>query len=186
MQAFENYRIKRLASHSLTLEPITRAHAVELFEPLLEPSLYRYISDEPPSSLEELEARYAGLETRRSPDGTGLWLNWMIRKDGKPAGIVQATCNEQHQVFTGYEVFDGFRHHGVGCSAVSAMLAHIHEATGIRQGLAYVDTRNVASIRLLERLRFVRQRVLRDADFFKGEVSDEYEYERDISLPFGP
>lgn len=184
MQAFDNYRIKSLVTHELILEPVTRAHAAELFEPLLEPSLYAYVTEEPPSSVKELEEHYASLETRRSPDGSDLWLTWVIRKGSRPAGIIQATCNAQYQVFTGYEVFREFRHKGIGCAAVSTMLSHIHEATGITQGLAYVDTRNQPSIRLLERLRFIRRRTLKGADFFKGEVSDEYEYERDISFPF--
>jgi len=45
---------------------------------------------------------------------------------------------------------------------------------------AYVDTRNKASIRLLERLGFERVDATKDADFFKGESSDEYVYHRSI------
>jgi RimJ/RimL family protein N-acetyltransferase len=42
--------------------------------------------------------------------------------------------------------------------------------------LAEVDTRNLASMRLLDRLGFERGALKKDADSFKGSSSDEYTY----------
>ncbi|KFL91992.1 hypothetical protein AmDm5_0433 [Acetobacter malorum] len=41
---------------------------------------------------------------------------------------------------------------------------------------AFVDTRNIGSVSLLEKLGFSRKKTIENADFFKGNQSDEYEY----------
>lgn len=60
------------------------------------------------------------------------------------------------------------------------MLDHVAGAAGMTIAKALVDTRNNASIRLLERLAFSRMRLIENADHFKGARSDEYEYAREL------
>jgi [ribosomal protein S5]-alanine N-acetyltransferase len=50
----------------------------------------------------------------------------------------------------------------------------------VREARALLDTRNEASWRLMERLGFRRNRLIKDADQFKGASSDEYEYLREL------
>jgi RimJ/RimL family protein N-acetyltransferase len=79
----------------LELRPITRADAETLFPILTDPALYEYTGDEPPASIHALRAIYAARETRRSPDGAELWLNWLLRDraSGDAIGYVQATVS---------------------------------------------------------------------------------------------
>lgn len=183
-EAFDHYTIERLQTPALTLEPLLLSHAAELFEDLQDPTLYTFIPQDPPSSKASLEERYARLEQRFSPDRNELWLNWVLRKSGDVAGLVQATCNEQSQVFIAYEVFQRHRRQGLARLAVSLMLNHLAQKRLATTALAYVDTRNQASIATLETLQFTRIRLLRGADYFKGQVSDEYEYERPLPADF--
>jgi ribosomal-protein-alanine N-acetyltransferase len=46
---------------------------------------------------------------------------------------------------------------------------------------AEIDTRNTASIHLVEALGFARVATTPGADFFKGAASDEYRYELSAS-----
>lgn len=177
------YRFE-VAAAGLVLEPLQKAHAAELFDLLCEPSLYQFIPQDPPVSLAALQDRYETLERRCSPDGTELWLNWVIRREEGAAGLVQATCNDRRQVFLAYEVFLPFRRKGIAAAAVKSVLEHLRVSTGVRQALAYVDTRNTPSVGLLKGLGFEQRRLLRGADWFKGEVSDEFEFERPISALF--
>lgn len=79
-----------------------------------------------------------------------------------------------------YETFVPFQRRGIAATAVGAMLAHLkHE--GLKSARALVDTRNAASLALLERLQFRRLRLIRNADRFKGASSDEFEYERNLT-----
>ena len=81
------WRTERLA-----LEPLTRAHAGELFAGLDDPALHEFIGGEP-LSLEALTERYAQLESRASGDGSEVWGNWVLRelRSGEACGFVQAT-----------------------------------------------------------------------------------------------
>lgn len=179
-EAFDHYKIERLQAPALTLEPLRASHAAELFEYLQDPALYKFIPQDPPTSITTLEERYTRLEQRASPDRKELWLNWVLRKSSQPAGLVQATCNEQSQVFIAYEVFEPHRRQGIATLAVTLMLDHLRQKKLAHQALAYVDTRNQASISTLEVLAFKRSRLLKGADYFKGQVSDEFEYERPL------
>jgi RimJ/RimL family protein N-acetyltransferase len=76
----------------LLIEPLTRAHAPELFPGLDDPLLHEFIGGQP-LSLAALTERFARWEGRRSPDGAYQWCNWVVRvRSGRePAGTLQAT-----------------------------------------------------------------------------------------------
>jgi RimJ/RimL family protein N-acetyltransferase len=135
------------------------------------------VVDLPPESVGELEQRFERLERELSPECDDTCYGWIIRRDGTPAGLLQATCNNGRQAFIGYEVFAPFRRQGVAKAAVSAVLGFLGRATATQQVIAYVDTRNEASINLLLSLGFSRRRLIKGADWFKGSVSDEFEFE---------
>lgn len=180
MGAFGTYVCPTLNAPGLVLEPLTAAHAGELFACLQDVTLYTYIPQDPPPSLEALRARYGRLESRRSPEGDELWLNWVVRRGGEAIGTVQATCRPDGIAYIAYEIFVPFQGQGWAAKAVAAMIDHVQACADIGTAKALVDTRNIASIRLLERLGFSRVRLIENADHFKGARSDEYEYALDL------
>lgn len=144
-----------LAAGELVLEPLVPGHAEAMFEVLSDPELYRYLDHPPPPSVEHLRDIYAGVETRMSPDGSQVWLNWVVRRPGQPLlGYVQATVLPDHTAWVGY-VFSA-RHWGRGhaTQAVRAMLEHAALHYRVSRFLASVEAANRRSIRLLERLGF--------------------------------
>jgi len=178
---FDDYERVALQTPNLVLEPLTPAHADELFPHLLDPALYTYAPQDPPPDIDRVRARYARLERGRSADGQDLWLNWVIKANGRAAGTVQATVMPVGIALIAYERYAPFAHKGVAAEAVGAVIAHLKDRLETRAIRALVDTRNAPSIRLLERLSFQRKRTIKDADHFKGATSDEYEYE--LKLP---
>ena len=86
-----------LLSNRLLLRPMVQDDAHELFPLLREPALYRFIGGTPPSSTEELRKTISSLESRSSPDGDELWLNWTIRlsSSGLAIGYVQASATRE-------------------------------------------------------------------------------------------
>jgi RimJ/RimL family protein N-acetyltransferase len=122
------------------------------------------------------------LETRRSPNGKQLWLNWAIRaKSGGAAGLVQATGFPEGRASIAYELFAAYQGRGIATEAVRAALEDLRDRAHLTVATALVDTRNEKSIALLERLGFVRTSFIKDADEFKGSTSDEYRYALDLS-----
>jgi [ribosomal protein S5]-alanine N-acetyltransferase len=163
----------------LLLEPVRAGHAAAMFAGLSDARGYAFIPDAPPKSIAALAADYAGLESGTSPDGQELWLNWVVKRleQSDFVGYVQATIlGDGATVLIAYHVFPDLWGHGLAREAVAGMLAHCRAQYGLREVLAYIDTRHERSIRLVDALGFTRIALLPDADFFGGQVSDEYVY----------
>jgi [ribosomal protein S5]-alanine N-acetyltransferase len=160
------------------LEPLAEHHAAAMFEGLSDPAAYRYIPQEPPSTVEELAARYQWLERHRSPDGNEAWLNWpLIDANRKAHGYVQATVDLiSKEAAIAYFIFTSSQRQGYAKEALCALLPALRDAYDISRFNAEIDTRNLASIRLVESLGFELVRHVKHADEFKGSVSDEVHY----------
>jgi [ribosomal protein S5]-alanine N-acetyltransferase len=169
-----------LETSRLTLEPLTTVHAQMLMTALSDPHIYRFIPQEPPTDLEWLRECYLKLETRSSDDGTEAWLNWAIKQELVCLGRVEASVQlEPRTASIAYLLSPDYWGQGFALETVRALLSHL-EQQGIIEVKAWVDSRNVASMKLLERLGFVQNEFLPAADHFKGEVSDEWVYKLDV------
>jgi RimJ/RimL family protein N-acetyltransferase len=168
-----------LETPHLLLEPLVANHAAALYPALQAPELYRFIPQDPPPSPDSLAARYAALATRRSPDGREMWLNWALHRRDKGAyvGTLEATVYEDYTASLAYLVFPPFWRQGYATEACECVLAHLFADYRVSRVAAEIDTRNTASIHLVEALGFTRVAMLTNADFFKGAPSDEYRYE---------
>ncbi len=169
---------KPLGTARLLLEPLLPRHAERLYPLLGDAALYRYIPQEPPASLAEVEARYRRLAGRRSPDGAEVWLNWAarLRATDEYAGMFQATVMGDGTALIAYMIFTPFQRRGLAREGCAAVLAELASAWGVRTAVAEIDTRNAASVALVESLGFARVATVREADVFKGASSDEYRY----------
>lgn len=77
----------------LRLTPLQLTDAQAMITVLGDPELYVCTGGRPPS-IAELLRQYARQAVGVSPDGSQLWLNWIIREHGQPRGYVQATVIE--------------------------------------------------------------------------------------------
>ncbi len=170
----------RIDSARLHLEPLCHAHADAMWQLLNDPLLYQHVPQDPPVCPATLAHRYALLESRLSPEGDELWLNWVLRRreGGDCIGSVQVTLYADASAYLAYELGSAFWRQGFASEACAAVLQTLQAGFGVTRVVAEVDTLNAASIRLLERLGFARTAFKRDADAFKGRSSDEYRYER--------
>ena len=161
----------------LRLEPLIEAHASELFELYSDPRMYTYIPQEPPDSLQALSTRFRFLESRRSPSGDEDWWNWAIHLKSSSAciGCLQVTLKRDGRAQLAYDIGVPYWKQGFATEACRCVIGALF-SDGIVEIWAELDTRNLASIRLLERLGFQRGALKRDADFFKGAASDEWTY----------
>jgi ribosomal-protein-alanine N-acetyltransferase len=169
----------QLETERLVLEPILAAHAPVLFERMQQEGLYRFIPQDPPVTPQALEDRYDFLSARRSPDGREAWLNWAVREQGSGdyAGTLEATVYDEGTATIAYMVFVPYQRRGIAAEACGRLLEHLFGDYGVGKVAAEIDTRNAASIALVESLGFERVGFQKDADHFKGSTSDEYRYE---------
>lgn len=168
-----------LETPRLLLEPLKPAHASMLYEHLQDERLYRFIPKDPPASLQALEDRHVALSSRRSPDGREAWLNWAVRErhSGDYAGTLEATVHEDLLAFVAYMVFVPYQRQGLAAEACGRLLMHLFDDYRVGVVAAEIDTRNGASVALVESLGLERVAIQKDADHFKGSSSDEYRYE---------
>ena len=169
-----------LETENLRLESLRADHATVMWDVTQNPALYTYIPRDPPMSFEALTKRYTAIEKGVSPDGTEIWLNWVIflkNPDKTCIGKLESTITAAKTAYIAYEVASDFQGKGYATESCLAMLAAIRRDNAPKIFCAHVDTRNEKSIRLLERLGFQRTRTIENADHFKGASSDEYVYE---------
>lgn len=168
-----------LTTTRLLLEPLVPAHAAALYPLLQDVRLYTYIPEDPPTSLEALTARYQRLTARHSPDGQEVWLNWVahLRAGSDYMGTFQATVEPDGTALLAYMIFPLYQRQGFAREGCERVLQHLVDDYQVRLVVAEIDTRNRASISLVESLGFTQVAERPAADYFKGAVSDEYRYE---------
>ena len=124
--------MRALRTARLRLEPQRAAHADEMFQVLSDPAIYTY-ENAPPTSLQALRERYGRLESRRSGDGSQLWLNWVLRVPAQGLiGYVQASVLPGGRASIGYELASAHWGRGYAQEAVGAMLDELARRYGVR------------------------------------------------------
>lgn len=163
--------MKLETAERVNLEPLTVAHAEEMFAALSDPAIYAWLMDGPPVSLAALRERYRRLESRCSADGSQQWLNWVIRRteDGQCIGYVQATIYPEQSADIGFVLAPQFWGLGLGREAAAAMLSCLFASYAVTSVFATVDRSNLRSQALLERLGF---RQIRPARYPHGPAEE--------------
>ena len=161
----------------LILEPVRSEHAAEMVSVLADHELYTYLPHEPPTQtyLEDLYERWShGL----SRDGTEFILNWMarLRSTGALVGHFQSSIPPSGIAPLGYTVGLKFQRQGFALEALQAVIAFLGSSQRVSVVKAWIDTRNDASFKLVEKLGMTLESRLEAADEFKGSKSDEFVY----------
>lgn len=164
-----------LRTNRLILESITEVHAEELCEFFSDQELHHFVPSEPPT-LEQQSERCAWWAKRCSPDGTELWLNWAARDidTGLIAAHIQAGVEEDGVASIGYVVGRKFQKKGLATECLESVFKYLREDLRVREIKAWSDTRNEASHRLARKMGMIQVGFIKDADFFKGQTSDEF------------
>ena len=145
-----------LSAGSTRLEPLVASHAVEMFSVLSDPAIYEF-ENQAPASIAALQRRFELLESRRSPDGSEQWLNWVVRvASDELAGYVQATVLKGGQAYVAYELASRFWRRGIATEALGAVLAELRVRYAVREVFAVLKVTNYRSRGLLSKLGFVQ------------------------------
>lgn len=131
--------------------------------------------------LTEVSARQFLQALQAIEPGTrGKWYQFAIaerqsdRLLGDCALLVKEDDPEQAEI--GYTLARQSQGQGYGSEAVARLLDYVFGTLRLHRVVAHVDTRNAASIALLERLAFRREGHFRESFWLKGRWIDEYLY----------
>jgi len=157
-------------------------HADRTFALWQDERLYTFIPFDPPTDLLGLEERYRKLAARRSPDGAEEWLNWFAREKTSSEYVaqIQVTIGPDSSAYLAYFTFVPRWRCGYAYEACQTVIRWLIDR-GVGRFVAAIDTRNVASIRLIEKLGFRRVAYVHKAALIRGADCDEYHYS--LTLP---
>ena len=156
-----------VAEHVRTIpEPLTVAHADELFDALQAEDLYTFIPEAPPVTVSALRDRYEALIGGPGPASPERWFNWVLRERGsaEALGLLQATLREgERSASVAYLLFPAHRGCGYAREGVAQTMDTLSRHHGVERFRAEIDSRNERSLRLVTRLGFEHERDERTA-----------------------
>jgi [ribosomal protein S5]-alanine N-acetyltransferase len=127
---------------------------------------------------EELLFDLQALENAQLAERTRDRYQWIIEAGARPAGWVTLVIRswEHHIAEVGYSLGSEFHGKGVGTEAVRHLVTLAFDEGNLYRLEARCSIHNPASYRLLERLGFKREGVLREYFLLHGERVDHYFY----------
>jgi ribosomal-protein-alanine N-acetyltransferase len=166
-----------LETERLTLRDFSLKDIPAVFEMYTRPDINKWLSHEPMQSIEEAEQR---VRSRIGLFENGFGYRWAITFKRAPETVI-GSCGyfhvrvSTHTYEIGYEIHPHHWHKGFMTEALTAILDYsFGDATPnpVHRFEALVDPKNVASIRLLEKLGFQKEGIRREFGFWKGKYQD--------------
>jgi RimJ/RimL family protein N-acetyltransferase len=149
----------------------------QLYTQFSDPKVMRYWSRPPLMRIEEAQTLFDELDRGVR---SGEFAQWAIarRSDDLMIGSCALFAHQQvhRRAAIGYALASAHWGQGFAREALSLVLDHAFNILELHRLEADVDPRNTASTRLLEKLGFVREGVLRERWQVSGEIQDSAIY----------
>jgi ribosomal-protein-alanine N-acetyltransferase len=166
-----------LRTSRLLLRPFTEADTDAIFALQSNPHVLRYW-DSPPWSERARAERFIARCRQMEQEGSGarvaieravdrVFIGWCCLVEWNP---------DYRSATLGYCLDDSAWGQGFAPEAADALLRWAFDTLDLNRVQSDADTRNTASARVLEKLGFVREGMLRENCIVNGEVSDSWVY----------
>jgi RimJ/RimL family protein N-acetyltransferase len=165
--------LPELRAERVKLRWLTAADVPSLFDVFSDPEVMRYWSSEPMADPAEAEALLDDIHAHFAAKSLFQW-GVALAEDDRVVG----TCTLLHldgrnrRGEVGYALAREQWGKGLMREALTALLDHAFTTLGLHRIEADVDPENAASLRLLERLGFTREGVLRERWLVGGRAHD--------------
>ncbi len=120
-----------------------------LFALLTDPEIHVFTGGRPPASADDVRERIRRRESRRSPAGDELWLNWTLRlrQTQSVVGYLQAGVT-QGKADLAWVVGVPFQRRGYASEASRRVLRWLRDDLGVHEVRANIHLDHVASHRV--------------------------------------
>ena len=156
-----------LTTPRLTLRRFRPDDAADLYEYLADPRTYRF---EPGDPLDRAQADQRAVDIAASPHFWAVEL----RSTGKVIGQIYLRQIEPPEHLTcelGYILSPAYQRQGYGAEAAAALVRQALTAGGMHRIVAHCNPENTASWKLLEKIGFRREGLLRQDVFFRRDAA---------------
>lgn len=129
-------------------------------------------------SAEHLARRLVNSCTSDLRDRARGEYRWLVEEGGTPVGTVAATNVSWGMGYAEISyMLDEARHgRGLGTRAVRLLVAKLFRETDLHRLYALISPENTPSVRIVERLGFTREGLMREHYFIQGRRVDELVY----------
>ena len=167
---------------ALTFECLDEYHADGLYSGFVDEQVTQFTAEKLPGSLEALRREFAEFHGGAPADSQQIWMNWAIR--ATPAqelvGTLQATVFADGAVWVGYKLIRSAWGKGIATAALKWLLGELAVHCPGKAVCAAADTRNYASLRVLQKCGFTYVRT--EAAEIRGVPTMDHIYQ--YLLPF--
>ncbi len=164
-----------LESERLILRQLRREDADFVFRHFSDPAVSRYLMDEPPPA--EYAQAQEIIEFYLEPEGK-TYNRWgLVRKsDNQLIGTCgyHKWAKRYFRAEIGYDLSPGYWGQGYMAEALRVVIQHGFEGMGLNRIEALVYVENEPSVRLLRRLGFEQEGMLRDYFYLEAKFYDHY------------
>lgn len=169
LPVIETARLRLRGHLDSDLEAFFQLHA--------DPAVMRYWSWPAWTSLEQAREKLALVIGHRDAGRALCWAIADRASDRLLGSVVLFAINRgQGRAETGYALSSSHWGQGLAQEAMGPVLRHAFDVLGLRRIEADIDPRNAGSCRLVERMGFVREGLLRERWCVGGEISDSAIY----------
>ena len=168
----------RLETERLVLRALQLSDAGFILKEWGDPVVTHYMRDEEP--LKALEQAQAWMQSLQAPEETPGFRWWGIELKAK--GSLIGTCGycfwdrQHHHAEIGYDLWPDYWGQGLMPEALRALLRHGFHTLGMHRVQATTHTENRRSQRVLEKLGFQREGILRDYYCRDGIYNDQVQF----------
>lgn len=154
-----------LETDRLRLRRLSDEDAEFMLGLLNEPSFIRNIGDRGVRTMDDARTYiFSGPVTSYEKHGFGLWLI-EVKDSGAPAGICGLLKRDAlDDTELGYALLPEYWSKGYAFESASAVMSYASEELGLKRVAAITDVENQSSIRLLERIGFRFEKMIRLPD----------------------
>jgi RimJ/RimL family protein N-acetyltransferase len=166
-----------ITTERLVLRRFRSSDAESLAAYRSDPDVARYQSWTAPVTLERARAIVVSLAAG-DPAQPG-WFQYAIERteDKAHIGDIGVDLHENRmRAEIGFTLATAYQGRGYAAEAVRAVLDHLFRVRGLHKVTAETDARNAASARLLQRVGFTREGLLRSHTWIKNEWTDDVLY----------
>lgn len=166
-----------LKTARLVMRCMESSDAADLFAMRSNDQVMRYLDRAPTQNIEEAQQLIQRILSDIAENKGVTWVLCLpeTRKLIGTMGFWKITA-EHFRAEIGYMMFPEWQGRGLASEALQAALNYGFSTMGLHSVEANVNPNNAASIRLLERLGFVREAYFRENYFYNGQFLDSAIY----------
>ena len=142
----------------------------EIFKLLSDPKVIEYDTFELFTDIKEAEKLIKWFD-QQFKDKKAIFWGISLKNDGEIIGFCKREI-EKVRADIGYNLRSDYWNKGIMTESIKAIMNYAFNVIGVNRIETAVSTRNQASIKLLEKLNFTKEGVLRQRSYWKGHYHD--------------